>query len=100
MAFYCTKKSTATRKKDGEGNTSQSEAMFVNGIHNLVNFFFEVLDQEYVGMRAMPPFELVFYLNKFLVKKILLGHEAFQIIFSHNKLFFSTLQKQQKSGGS
>ena len=51
-------------------------------------------------MRGMPPFELVFYLNKFLVKKILLGHEAFQIIFSHNKLFFSTLQKQQKSGGS
>ena len=38
-------------------------------------------------MRTMFPFKFVLYLNKFLVKKILLSHEAFQIIFSHNVMF-------------
>ena len=64
--------------------------MPINDIHDLVNFFLEVLDQKDVGMGAMSLFKFVLYFNKFLVKKILLSHEAFKVIFSHKNLFFGS----------
>ena len=79
-------------------NTLQGEAVAVNGIKNLVNFFIEILDKEDIGMGAKPSFKFVFNFNKFLVKKILLGHKTFQIIFIHNIIFLVCYKVSEKPG--